>query len=95
MSKQKKFVIIDTFSLLHRAWHALPPSLTTADGRMVNAAYGFTSILLKLMNDLKPDYLVAAFDLAAPTFRHEEFVEYKAQREKQPDELYDQVVIVE
>lgn len=95
MPKQKKFVIIDTFSLLHRAWHALPPSLTTADGRMVNAAYGFTSILLKLMNDLKPDYLMAAFDLAAPTFRHEEFVQYKAQRETQPDELYDQVVIVE
>ncbi|MFH0873292.1 MAG: DNA polymerase I [Candidatus Komeilibacteria bacterium] len=94
MSKQKKLVVIDTYSLLHRAWHAIPP-LTTKDGTVVNAVFGFTSILLRLIRELKPDYLLAAFDLAAPTFRHEEFKEYKAQREKQPDELYNQVVLVE
>ncbi len=94
MAKEQKLVIIDTYSLLHRAWHAIPP-LTTKDGTVVNAAYGFTSILLKLIKDLKPDYLLAAFDLAAPTFRHIEFTEYKAQREKQPDALYTQVALIE
>jgi len=94
MSKEKKLVIIDTYSLLHRAWHAIPP-LTTSKGKVINAAYGFTSILLKLIKELKPDYLAAAFDLAAPTFRHVEFAAYKAQREKQPDALYEQVVDVE
>ncbi len=94
MTKEQKLVIIDTFSLLFRAWHAIPP-LTIKDGTVVNAAYGFTSILMKLIKDLKPDYILAAFDLAAPTFRHIEYKEYKGQREKQPDAFYNQIELVE
>lgn len=90
--KKQKLIIVDGNALLHRAFHALPPTLTTKSGQMVNAVYGFTSILLKVFKDLKPDYLVMTFDKAAPTFRHKEYVEYKAQRKKQPQELYDQLV---
>jgi DNA polymerase-1 len=91
MTKEsKKLVLIDGNALIHRAYHALPP-LTTKTGELVNAVYGFTSVLLKVINDLKPDYILASFDLAAPTFRHEEYKEYKATRVKAPDELYAQI----
>ncbi len=89
----KKFIIIDGNALLHRAWHALPP-LTTKSGLLINAAYGFTSILLKIISEYKPDYLCSTFDLKAPTFRHKKFKEYKAQRVKQADELYDQIPMI-
>lgn len=89
----KKFIIIDGNALLHRAWHAIPP-LTTKSGVLINAAYGFTSIFLKIINEQKPDYICATFDMKAPTFRHEKYKEYKAQRVKQPDELYDQIPII-
>ncbi|OGY52584.1 MAG: DNA polymerase I, partial [Candidatus Buchananbacteria bacterium RIFCSPHIGHO2_02_FULL_45_11b] len=87
---KEKFVVIDGNALIHRAWHALPPTLTTKSGEVVNAVYGFTMILLRVLKDLKPDYLAVTFDLAAPTFRHKEYKEYKAQRVKQADELYAQ-----
>jgi DNA polymerase-1 len=91
MSKTKeKFVVIDGNALIHRAWHALPPTLTTKSGEIVNAVYGFAMILLKVLKDLKPDYIAVTFDLAGPTFRHKEYKEYKAQRIKQADELYAQ-----
>ncbi|MDP2860180.1 MAG: 5'-3' exonuclease H3TH domain-containing protein, partial [bacterium] len=70
--------------------HALPP-LTNRKGEMTNAVYGFSSVLIKVINELKPDYMVAAFDLAAPTFRHIEYDQYKAKRVKAPDELYAQI----
>jgi len=89
----EKFIIIDGNALLHRAWHAIPP-LTTKKGVVVNAAFGFISILLNIINELKPDYLCASFDLRAPTFRHKKFTEYKAKRKKQPDELYAQIPII-
>ena len=85
----KKFVIIDTPALLHRAWHAIPP-LKDKNGRVVNALYGFLSILMKAIGDLKPDYLALTFDRKEPTFRHKEFKDYKAQRVRQPQEFYDQ-----
>lgn len=91
--KKNTFIIIDGNALLHRAWHAIPP-LTTKSGKIVNAAYGFTSILLKVLKDLRPCFIAVTFDTKAPTFRHKEFKEYKAQREKQPDELYEQIPIV-
>lgn len=91
--KKQRIIIIDGNALLHRAFHALPPTLTTKDGRMVNAVYGFTSILLKVFKDLKPNYWALTFDKAGPTFRHNEYKEYKAQRKKQPQELYDQLPI--
>lgn len=86
----KKLVLIDGNALVHRAYHALP-KLTTKKGELVNAVYGFTSILLKVLNDLRPDYVAATFDLAGPTFRHEEFKDYKATRVKAPQELYNQL----
>ncbi len=89
----KKLVIIDSNALLHRAWHALPP-LTTKDGTLVNAVFGFASIMLNIIKDLEPDYGVAAFDPPGKTFRHEKYKEYKATRQKQPDELYGQIPAV-
>lgn len=90
---KKTAVLIDANALLHRAWHALPP-LTAPDGSLVNAAYGFTSVLLKILQAEHPDYLAVCWDTAAPTFRHEAEPEYKAQREEQPQEFYDQIVLV-
>jgi len=93
-SKKEKFIIIDGNALMHRAWHALPPTMSTKDGQIINAVYGFTMTLLKVLKDLKPEYLAVTFDLAAPTFRHKEYKEYKATRVKQADELYEQFPIV-
>lgn len=90
---QKTLLLIDGNALLHRAFHALP-ELTDPKGRLVNAVYGFSSILLKVLNELKPQFVVATFDMAAPTFRHEEFKEYKAHRIKAPQELYDQLPLI-
>ncbi|NMB92415.1 MAG: DNA polymerase I [Parcubacteria group bacterium] len=86
----KRLVIIDSYALAHRAYHALPP-LMSSEGVLVNGVYGFMLVFLKMINDLKPDYLVATFDLAKPTFRHEEYHDYKAKRIKAPDNFYDQV----
>lgn len=66
------------------------PPLTTSKGELVNAVYGFASMLIKVVAEIKPDYLAVAFDRAAPTFRHVEFAAYKAQRPKAPDGLYPQ-----
>ncbi|MBU1164605.1 DNA polymerase I [Patescibacteria group bacterium] len=89
-TKKSKFIIIDGNALIHRAFHALPP-LTNKKGELTNAVYGFTTILLKVLKDLKPTHLAVTFDLATPTFRHKEYKEYKATRIKQPDELYEQI----
>lgn len=86
----KKLVILDGNALIHRAFHALP-ELKTKQGKLVNAVYGFTSILFNVIQELKPDYLAATFDLAGPTFRDLEYQEYKAKRAKHPQELYDQI----
>ncbi len=91
--KQEQLVIIDGHALLHRAWHALPP-LRTKDGTLVNAVYGFTSILLKIIKEFEPEYIACTFDLKGPTFRHEQFEAYKAQRETPPDEFIDQIELV-
>src|SRR5687767_16031504 len=80
-----KLVIIDGSSLLYRAFFALPP-LTTVDGTPTNAVYGFTTMLLKLLEDEKPDILLVAFE-GGRTFRHDSFQEYKANRPRTPDEL--------
>jgi len=95
MPDQKSlFLLIDGNALLHRAWHALPP-LTTSDGRVVHAAYGFSMIMEKLLDQLKPDYVAVAWDLPEPTFRHKAFKAYKAQREKKEPELYQQIPIIQ
>lgn len=86
----KTLVLIDANALIHRSFHALPP-LTAPSGEIVNAVYGFTMVLLKMLKDLKPDYVAAAFDLPEPTFRHKEYKEYKVTRKKAPEELYLQI----
>ncbi|HBB37377.1 MAG: polymerase I protein [Candidatus Moranbacteria bacterium GW2011_GWC1_45_18] len=92
-SPKKKFILIDSNAIIHRAYHALPP-LTTRKGEIVNAVYGFTSVLLNVLNRFKPDYIAATFDLKEPTFRHKEFKSYKATRVKAPDDLYEQIPLV-
>src|SRR3989339_133180 len=93
MDNKPRFMIIDGNALVHRAFHALP-SLSTKDGKIVNAVYGFTTVLLKALKELKPTYAAVTFDLPKPTFRHELYKEYKATRIKQPQELYDQLPLV-
>jgi len=86
----KKLLLIDGNAIIHRSYHALPP-LTTKKGELVNAIYGFATTLFNVIQKFKPDYIIATFDLAGPTFRHKEFTDYKAHREKAPDELYAQI----
>ena len=86
----KKLILIDANALMHRAYHALPP-LTTKKGEVVNAVYGFTSVLLKVIKELKPDYMICAFDVAGGTFRDKIYNEYKAGRVKPDQEFYDQI----
>ena len=92
MSK-KKFVVIDGNSLANRAFYALPP-LTTSQGIITNAAYGFTTMLYKLLEDEKPDFMAVAFDKAKLTFRNKEYTEYKANRKGMPDDLKPQFPII-
>jgi len=73
----------------------LPPTMTLKGGEMVNAVYGFTSVLLKAIKDIKPEYIALTLDMAGPTFRHVAFKEYKATRVKAPDDLYAQIPRVE
>ena len=93
MENTKKFMVIDGNALVHRAFHALPP-LSTKDGVLVNAVYGFTTVLMKALKELKPTYAAVTFDLKGGTFRNELYKEYKAQRIKQPQELYDQIPMI-
>jgi DNA polymerase-1 len=84
-----KFIIIDGSSLVHRAFYALP-LLTTASGQYTNAVYGFTTMLVKLLGELKPDFMVVAFDKGKITFRNDSYAEYKAHRKPTPRELAEQ-----
>ncbi|MFT5876068.1 MAG: DNA polymerase-1 [Clostridium sp.] len=78
---------------MYRAFYALP-ALTNSDGIYTNAVYGFTGMLLKMKEEFEPDYIVTTFDRKAPTFRHEEYKDYKAGRKKMPEELQGQFAIV-
>ena len=82
-------MLLDGNGLIYRGYFALPP-LTTSKGELVNAVFGFCSIVLRGIQDLKPDYVAVAFDLQGPTFRHEQYAEYKATRQRMPDDLRDQ-----
>lgn len=86
----KRFIIIDGHAIIHRGYHALPP-LTTKDGTIVNAVFGFSSMLLKVLNTLKPDHIAVSFDRPGATFRDEIFQDYKATRERADQDLYDQI----
>ncbi len=75
----KRLVLVDGNALLHRAYHATPP-LSTSKGELINAAFGFTNLLIKSIEDLKPDYIAIAWDMKAPTFRHTAYEAYKGTR---------------
>jgi DNA polymerase-1 len=83
--KRKKFVVFDGNALIHRAFHAVPEDLSTSAGEPVNATFGFTSMLMKALLEEKPDYVAMTFDRPTPTFRHEQYVSYKAHRPPLPD----------
>lgn len=87
-------MVLDGNSLAYRAFFALPTDMTTASGQVTNSVYGFCSMLLTLMKDHKPDGVIVVFDRKEKTFRHEAAPEYKAQREAQPDILYQQIDII-
>src|SRR3970040_334865 len=74
-----KLVLIDGNAIMHRAYHALPP-LTTKHGEPINAIYGLISMLLRVIQDLKPTHIAVCFDEKEPTFRHKTYKEYQAQR---------------
>lgn len=93
MSQPDTFVIIDGNSLMHRAFHALPP-LSNADGVYTNAVFGFLSMLFKVVGDEQPRYLAVAFDLHGLTFRHKDYSEYKAGRKPTAPELRPQFDLV-
>jgi DNA polymerase-1 len=91
MSFKKRLLLIDTFNFLHRAYHALPITLTDAEGNPTNAVYGVTSMLISVFNQIQPQYVVAAMDSEKPTFRVEEFTGYKAHRKPMDNELATQI----
>lgn len=89
----ERLLILDSNSLLNRAFYAIP-TLTNNEGTHTNAVFGFTNMLFKMKEEIKPDYIVAAFDRKAPTFRHKEYEDYKAGRKKMPPELAEQFPII-
>ncbi len=89
--EKPRLVLFDGNALIHRAFHALPPLTVRKTGEMVGAVYGFALMLLKVINELKPTHYAIAFDMKGPTFRHELFDQYKAQRPPTPDELLGQL----
>jgi DNA polymerase-1 len=93
VAKEEKSLLLlfDGNALVHRAFHALPPLTQPRTGELVNAVYGFASTLLKVFADFKPTHWAVAFDRPTPTFRHEMFQEYKAQRPATPEELKSQI----
>lgn len=90
MINKKRLIIIDSNSIIHRAYHALP-FLSTKKGELVNAVYGFLLVFFKAIREFQPDYVCACFDFPAPTFRHLKFKGYKAKRPPAPKELYQQI----
>jgi DNA polymerase-1 len=89
-----KLLLLDGNSLTYRAFFALPPDMATASGQVTNAVFGFTSMLINLLRDNRPDGVIAAFDRPEPTFRHEVVTDYKANRTAAPDILRQQMGLV-
>src|SRR5437588_1259132 len=87
--RDTRLMLIDGHALVHRAFHALP-ELTTSDGELVNAVFGFASMLLKALGTVQPTHVIMAMDRPVPTFRHQAYAEYKAQRPPTPRPLVSQ-----
>jgi DNA polymerase I len=92
--RPKRIFLLDGHSLSFRAFFALPVSLATSSGQVTNAVYGFTSMLIKLLSEEKPDYIAVAFDLGRPTKRLEAYADYKAGRAEAPDEFRQQLGLI-
>ena len=90
MGEKNKILLLDSNSLVHRAYHALPPMRTSA-GFPTGAIYGFLTILLKLIKEQKPTHIAAAFDVHGGTFRNELYPEYKANRSEMDEDLHVQI----
>jgi len=88
---KERLVLFDGNAILHRAYWAFPLSLTTKKGEIVNAVYGFSRIMLKVLEDLKPEFVICAFDLPGPNFRHQEFIGYQAHRPEMEVDLASQI----
>ena len=86
----KKLVLLDVHAIVHRAYHALP-EFVSSKGVPTGALYGLSTMLLKIIADIKPDYIVACYDLPKPTYRHEAYKDYKAGRAKTDGELIEQL----
>ena len=85
----EKIVLIDGHSILNRAFYGLP-DLTNSEGVHTNAVYGFLNIMTRILEEEKPQYLTVAFDVHAPTFRHQMYEAYKGTRKPMPQELREQ-----
>jgi len=90
----KRLVLIDGHAMVYRAYYAYP-ALSSPSGQLVNAVYGFTALLLKTIDELRPDYLAVAFDLPFPTFRHAAYMAYQAKRKSMDLDMKDQISIVQ
>src|ERR687891_3009475 len=91
---KKRIFLLDGHSLSYRAYFALPTTLATSSGQVTNAAYGFTSMLIKLLAEEKPDLIAVAFDKGRPTVRLEKYADYKAGRAETPDEFREQLGLI-
>lgn len=89
-TERKKIVLLDSHAILHRAYHAMP-DFSSSNGEPTGALYGIATMLFSIIKELKPDYVIAAFDLPKPTYRHEAYADYKAGRKKTDDELIKQI----
>ena len=89
-SKKQKLVLIDGNAIIHRAYHAIPKNFTTPEGEPSNAVYGFATMLLRLIEELKPTHIAVCFDRPEPTFRHKAFLDYQSQRPEVDSELISQ-----
>ena len=85
-----KLFLVDGHSFCYRAFYAIP-NLTNSKGEPTNAIYGFITMMRRLMEEQKPDYVAMCFDRKEPTFRHEQYKEYKAHRKPMPEELVKQI----
>src|SRR5688572_31361554 len=91
---RKKLMLLDAYSLAFRAFYALPEDLQTSDGTYTNAVYGFTAMLIKLLQEQKPDHIACCLDMAAPLERSETYADYKSNRSKAPDTFSSQIPLI-
>ena len=88
---EKKIVLLDSHAIIHRAYHAMP-DFARRDGKPTGALYGVSAMIISIISNLKPDYVIACFDLPKPTFRHEAFDQYKGGRKKTDESLVEQII---